>query len=149
MTNVIIETADVYFFHNVLSYIIAQGVAIGYNMSEQVYFVTTGRGAVAHRSEQAAHNHLVDSSTLSSPTSGYKINEVDSSTLPGPTKTVAAMRLFLLFSVRIKSIYATADARCYIIVNRNSSVSTASSRFIETTFFTKFNHLSRFARMSK
>ena len=25
-------------------------------------------GAVAHRSEQAAHNHLVDSSTLSSPT---------------------------------------------------------------------------------
>ena len=39
--------------------IIAQQIEVGYNSL---------CGAVAHRSEQAAHNHLVDSSTLSSPT---------------------------------------------------------------------------------
>ena len=34
------------------------------------------RGAVAHRSEQAAHNHLVDGSTPSSPTNELMLKEL-------------------------------------------------------------------------
>ena len=58
MTNVVNQFLDVYFTHKLFT-IIAQARQLSYNI---LY------GAVAHRSEQAAHNHLVDSSTLSSPT---------------------------------------------------------------------------------
>ncbi len=39
-----------------------------------VRFVTSGLGAVAHRLEQAAHNHLVEGSIPSSPTRGEEMN---------------------------------------------------------------------------
>ena len=54
LVNFLSVVAVIYTFTN-----IAQQIEVGYN----IYV-----GAVAHRSEQAAHNHLVDSSTLSSPT---------------------------------------------------------------------------------
>ena len=55
----IVESAYVCFFHDDLKHIIAEQRTIRYNCRD---------GAVAHRLEQAAHNHLVDGSIPSSPT---------------------------------------------------------------------------------
>ena len=58
------EFSNVYVVHGSYAIIahrrrLAHQGKLGYNVSS---------GAVAHRLEQAAHNHLVESSTLSSPT---------------------------------------------------------------------------------
>ena len=99
---------DVYFFHDDFATIIAQLSTIGYN--------NTLCGAVAHRSEQAAHNHLVDSSTLSSPT-----NEQIKNTPHNGVFLVCATRLVAVFHKSQSGTMATtttgtADAVNVVVV---------------------------------